>query len=78
MCKDVYRGAEMETITKSVVEVAREIERVITHEEARQAILALVDEHFNNEKRRTQFSIPAQEDDTDVLLMAYIRQQEQS
>lgn len=49
---------------------------MITHEKAREAALALIDEHFNNGKRRTKFSIPAEPDDTDVLLMEYIKQQE--
>jgi hypothetical protein len=57
----------MDTKTVSVEELAREA-RIVTHEEAAEAVLALTDEHFHNTTgRRTQFSIPARQDDTDVV-----------
>jgi chromosome segregation ATPase len=49
---------------------------LITYEQAREAFQALVDEHFHNASgRRTKFSIPAEPDDTDLLLSAYLEQQ---
>jgi len=50
----------------------------VTHEEAQQLALCLIDKCFNNPEkpgRRWQASIPVSPQDTDVRMMAYIRQQ---
>jgi hypothetical protein len=50
----------------------------ITHEEAEQLALVMIDKCFNNPEkpgRRWQASIPVSAQDTDVRLMAYIKQQ---
>lgn len=51
-------------------------ERVVSHDEALEAAKALIDGHFNNKGGRGVYiSIPAQPDNTDVLLVDYIKQQ---
>lgn len=52
----------------------------VTHDEAEQIALAYIDVAFNNppkQGRRVAHSIPVSARDTDVRLMAYIRQQRQ-
>lgn len=51
--------------------------RVITHEEALEAALALIDHYFGNTHngRRVQTSIPLRHNDTDHVLVSYIMQQ---
>lgn len=51
-------------------------ERIVSHDEALEAAKALIDGHFNNKGGRGVYiSIPAQPDNTDVLLVDYIKQQ---
>jgi hypothetical protein len=51
-------------------------ERIVSHDEALEAAKALIDGHFNNKGGRgVHISIPAQPDNTDVLLVDYIKQQ---
>lgn len=52
-------------------------EERVTHEQASEAALSLIDHFFKNERRRVKACIPAEQDDTDVLLMRYIRQQQE-
>lgn len=54
--------------------------RPISHTEARDAVQRLVNSHFNNPEpcEHGRFSIPANvERDDDLVLMAYIQQQEE-
>ncbi len=48
---------------------------IITHEQARQAVQKFTNLHFNNPGPKSRASIPAHEDDTDILLNDYITQQ---
>src|SRR5690606_31450419 len=51
-------------------------ERVVSHDEALEAAKALIDGHFNNKGGRGVYiSIPAQPDNSDVLLVDYTKQQ---
>lgn len=51
--------------------------RPISHAEARQALQRFVDGHFKNQEEGPRISIPARPDyDDDLVLSAYIKQQE--
>lgn len=48
----------------------------ITHEQARTAVQHFANRHFNNPGEKSRATIPAHQDDDDILLMDYITQQE--
>ena len=56
-----------------------EVAALISHEQARKSLGRLVHDAYRrkpDERRRSTFSIPVRDSDDDVLLMAYIAQQE--
>lgn len=52
--------------------------RPVTNPEAVEAAMKLIDMAFKNDGPRPRFSIPVQFDDTDVLLMDYLREVEET
>ncbi len=49
---------------------------LITHEQAKESALRLLNSARANDGPRARFTIPVREDDDDILLLAYIAQQE--
>jgi len=49
--------------------------KVITHEQAQEAVQKFVNSHFGNDGPKVRFTVPAHEDDPDILLSDYIEQQ---
>jgi hypothetical protein len=49
---------------------------VITHDQARAALQRFINRHFNNPGEKSRASIPAHQDDDDILLSDYITQRE--
>ncbi len=47
----------------------------VTHDQAEDAAKRFIDAWFKNDKPRPQVCVPAQDDDHDIVLMRYIRQQ---
>jgi len=73
----VNRTTSVSALRASIAD-AGTFPRIVSHDEARDAAIDLINSHFGNESRKgggVLISIPAAADNTDILLMDYIKQQ---